>query len=81
MNALPEPLQSRMLAAGETWLAWCTSHGQNPLDTTVEQIRRAALDLRASGGSDTEVLDVVDQVGFMTGLCRTVEWLQLRRNI
>lgn len=81
MNALPEPLQSRMLAAGETWLVWCATHGVNPLDTTVDELARAALDLHACGGTETEVLDLIDQVGFMSGLWRTTGWRHLRRTV
>jgi len=70
-----------MLAAGEGWLAWCAAHGVNPLDTTVEQIRHAALDLRADGGTEMDVLDLIDQVGYTTGPWRTAEWIHLRRTI
>ncbi|KQR17261.1 hypothetical protein [Cellulomonas sp. Leaf334] len=70
-----------MLAAGEAWLVWCAAHGGNPLDATVDDIRRAALDVHEHGGTETDVVDLVDQVGFMTGLWRSTEWLLLRRTI
>ncbi|KRD43000.1 hypothetical protein ASE38_01560 [Cellulomonas sp. Root930] len=76
-----DALQSRMLAAGDSWLVWCAAHGSNPLDSTVDEIRRAAMDLHQHGGTEAAVFDLVDQVGFMTGLWRTAEWLHLRRTI
>jgi hypothetical protein len=81
MSSAPEPLQSRMLAAGEAWLVWAATHGINPLVTTVDELERAALDLHADGGTEMDVLDLLDQVGFMTGLWRRAEWLDLRRTI
>lgn len=60
-------------------LAWCAAQGVDPLDTNVEQIHRAAPDLDTHGGSELEVLDLIDQVGFTSGLWRTPEWVHLRR--
>ena len=72
----------RMLAAAEYWLLWCASNGGvDPINTTVDHIHLAALDLRAAGGSEMDVFDLLDQVGFMTDLWRTAEWLALRRTI
>jgi hypothetical protein len=71
----------RMLAAGEGWLVFCATHGVDPWAASVEHIHQAALDLRANGGSEMNVLDLIDQVGFMTGLWRTAEWIHLRRTI
>ncbi|KRD43002.1 hypothetical protein ASE38_01570 [Cellulomonas sp. Root930] len=81
MNVLPEPMHSRMLAAGEAWLVWAAAHKVSPLDATCHELECAALDLRAHGGTEIDVLDLLDQVGFMTGLWRTAEWTHLRKTI
>lgn len=73
--------QSRMVAAGEAWLAWCAGNSVNPLDASVEQIQLAADDLLASGRTPLAIIDLVDQVGSMTGQWRSRDWLVLRRTI
>lgn len=74
-------LQARMVAAGETWLVWCVVNGVNPLAATVGDLERAAVEMQADGADEQTVLDLLDQVGFMTGLWRQPAWLQLRRTI
>lgn len=93
MNSHPHPrradqavadrdaLQSRMVAAGEAWLVWCAANGVNPLDASVEQIQLAADDLLTSGSTPLAAIDLVDQVGFMTGRWQSSDWLLLRRTI
>ncbi|NTW39505.1 MAG: hypothetical protein HGA44_06380 [Cellulomonadaceae bacterium] len=71
--------QERMITAWETQMVWCTTHGHDPLDPTTDLLRHAATDLRRTGAGDVEVLDLIDQVGFTSGLWRTLEWVHLRR--
>jgi len=37
--------------------------------------------MKSQGATAEEVVDLVDQVGFMTGVWRTSEWLDLRRKL
>lgn len=75
------PVESRMVAAGEIWLVWCVVNGVNPLAATVSDLERAAVEMKVDGADEQTVLDLLDQVGFMTGLWREPAWLQLRRTI
>ncbi len=70
-----------MVAAADTWLVWCATAGVHPLSGDVGDLERAARQLRGSGATERDVLDLVDQVGFMTGMWRTAAWVQLRRTI
>ena len=81
MSIRDHSLQDRMLAACRTWLDWCAARGQDPLNPNVDQLRRAVADMKSQGATGGQVVDLVDQVGFMTGVWRTSEWLDLRRSL
>lgn len=81
MSTQDSEFQERMITAWETWMTWCAHHGQDPLGPTADVVRHAATDLRHTGAGDSEVLDLVDQVGLTTGLWRTLDWVHLRRSI
>ena len=81
MSLRDRRLQHRLLAACRAWLDWCSARGEDPLSPDVDQLRRAASDMKSQGATAEEVVDLVDQVGFMTGVWRTSEWLDLRRKL
>ncbi|WP_282945843.1 hypothetical protein [Cellulomonas endometrii] len=81
MSIHDHSLHERMVTACRAWLDWCGEHQVDPLDPGVAQLRRAAADLKSAGATGAQIVDMVDQVGFMTGVWRTTDWLELRRSI
>ena len=70
-----------MIAATNTWLAWCADHTVHPFAPTLDVLRHAASELLSRGMPRQDAIDLVDQTGYMTGLWQTPEWAQLRRDI
>lgn len=81
MGIHDQRFQDRMVSACRAWLDWCAAHHQDPLASDVEQLRHAVLDLRSQGATRLQLMDLIDQVGFMTAMWRSLDWFELRRSI
>jgi hypothetical protein len=71
--------QERMAVATERWVLFATQRGIDPLAPRIEDLHVAARQLHDRGGSERDVLDLIEQVGSMARLLFTDEWTQLRQ--